>query len=430
MKRITALTLALSLLVSACAQVNDSGPVKVEVVYENGQYHLLRGGEPYIVKGAGVDNLDLESLVEHGGNSVRTWAIDHHAEPAQQLLDRAHKLGLTVSLGLEIARERHGFDYNDEEAVAKQLARTKEHVLRYKDHPALLTWFIGNELNFNFENPKVFDAINDIAKMIKEIDPYHPTTTPLAGFDKRALIELEKRTPDLDFISFQVYASVFAIPQYIEEVDFDKPFFVTEWGSVGHWEVAKTEWGAPIENTSTEKAQNYYKSYFDVLKPHADKAIGNYVFLWGQKQEKTPTWYGMFLGTGEETEAVDVMHYIWNGKWPENRVPAISPIELNQQTAFDSIKLNTGQTVSASVKVEDHEQDPIEYQWMVKKESTSQNVGGDKEYVPDIIPDLIRNQGSEIELTAPSQPGAYRLFVYALDGNNNAAHANVPFYVN
>lgn len=408
----------------------STGPIKVEVTFKDDKYLLLRAGEPYVVKGAGVDNLDLESLVAHGGNSVRTWAIDHHAEPAQQLLDRAHKLGLTVSLGLEIARERHGFDYDDKHAVAKQLARTKEHVLRYKDHPALLTWFIGNELNFNYENPKVFDAINDIAKMIKQIDPNHPTTTPLAGFDKRALKELEARTPDLDFVSFQVYASVFAIPQYIEETHFEKPFFVTEWGSVGHWEVAKTEWGAPIENTSTEKAQNYYKSYFDVLQPHADKAIGNYVFLWGQKQEKTPTWYGMFLSSGEETEAVDVMHYIWNGKWPDNRAPTISPIRLNNKTAFDNVKLDKGQTVSGSVQVIDLEQDPIEYQWVVKKESTSTNVGGDKEYVPEIIPELIEQEGHKIQLTAPSKSGSYRLFVYAMDGNNNAAHANIPFYVN
>lgn len=406
------------------------GPIKVEVAFQEGKYLLLRGGEPYVVKGAGVDNLDLQRLAAHGGNSIRTWSIDHHAEPAQQLLDRAHQLGLTVSLGLEIARERHGFDYNDKEAVAEQLAKTKQHVLRYKDHPALLTWFIGNELNFNYQNPKVFDAINDIAKMIKQLDPNHPTTTPLAGFDIRALNEMDSRTPDLDFVSFQVYASVFALPQYIEKNGFDKPYFVTEWGSVGHWEVAKTEWGAPIENTSTEKAENYYNSYFDVLQPQASKAIGNYVFLWGQKQEKTPTWYGMFLNSGEETEAVDVMHFIWNGEWPENRVPSINPIKLNNQSAFDNVKLNKAQTVNASVEVVDLDQDKIEYQWFIKEESTSKNVGGDKEYLPKTISGLIKQQDHQIELTAPSKSGAYRLFVYALDGNNNAAHANIPFYVN
>ena len=412
----------------ACAE--SSGPIKVEIVEKDGKYQLLRGGLPYTVNGAGIDGLDLESLARHGGNSMRTWSIDDHAEPAQQLLDRAHALGLTVSLGLEIARERHGFDYDDEEAVAKQLAKARAHVLRYKDHPALLTWFIGNELNFNYENPKVFDAINDIAKMINEVDPNHPTTTPLAGFDKRALSEMAKRTPDLDFVSFQVYASIFAIPQYLEDINFDKPFFITEWGSVGFWEVAKTSWGAPIENTSTEKAQNYYKSYFDVIKANADQVVGNYVFLWGQKQEKTPTWFGMFLSSGEETESIDVMHYIWNNKWPDNRVPVISPVTINGKTAFDDVKLEPSQQYNAEVDVKDFENDQLDYQWLIKKESTSDNVGGDKEYIPEIMSGLIKEHAPEIIFTTPKTPGAYRLFVYAFDGNNNAAHANIPFYVN
>ncbi len=41
-------------------------------------------------------------------------------------------------------------------------------VLKYKDHPALLTWIIGNEPDLNHTNPKVFDAINDISKMIHQ----------------------------------------------------------------------------------------------------------------------------------------------------------------------------------------------------------------------------------------------------------------------
>ena len=37
---------------------------------------------------------------------------------------------------------------------------------------------------------------------------------------------------------------------------------------------------------------------------------------------------------------------------------------------------------------------------------------------------------SSIVITAPEEEGAYRLFVYVYDGNNHAAHANIPFYVN
>jgi hypothetical protein len=417
----------------AIAEGNE-GPaqqaIKVEIVDDNGKYQLLRGGQPYVVKGAGIDHVDLQSLVEHGGNSVRTWAVDDAAEPAQQLLDRAQALGLTVSLCLEFARERHGFDYNDPAAVARQAAETRARVLKYKDHPALLTWIIGNELNFGFKNPRVYEAVNDIAKMIHEVDPNHPTTTTITSFDKKALAAIETYAPDLDFISFQLYGDLVNLPRYIEEANFEKPYFVTEWGAVGHWEVRKTRWGAPVEQTSSEKADNYAKSYRQVLLPFTEQALGNYVFLWGQKQEKTPTWYGMYLDSGEETEAIDVMHNIWTGKWPDNRTPRVSSLTLDNKTAFDNVSLSLGKPYVAKLKVMDWDNDPVSYKWEVRSESSEEKVGGDHEEVPHVIEGLIEDPTAPaITLKAPDVGGAYRLFVYVYDGQNHAAHANIPFFV-
>ena len=405
--------------------------IKVEIVGSDGKYQLLRGGKPYFVKGAGVDHVDLQSLVDHGGNSFRTWAVDDGAEPAKQLLDRAHALGLTVSLNLEFARERQGFDYNDPVAVAQQFEESKARVLAHKDHPALLTWIIGNELNFAFENPKVYDAVNDVSKMIHEVDPNHPTTTTISFFDKKALAAIKERAPDLDFISFQMYADLVNLPKYIDKADFDKPYFVTEWGAVGHWEVHKTRWGAPVETTSSEKAGNYAKSYLKVLQPFAHQAIGNYVFLWGQKQEKTPTWYGMYLDTGEETEAIDVMHFIWNNQWPANRTPRVSQIILNKKTAYDDVTLWHGKKYTANIVVQEPDNDPVTYKWEVRPESSAKEVGGDREVIPDVIEGLIVDPtAAQATVIAPEESGAYRLFVYVYDGKGHAAHANLPFYVN
>jgi len=65
-----------------------------------------------------------------------------------------------VMMGLEIKRERHGFDYNNADSVKAQLEYVRAEVLKYKDHPALLGWGIGNELNLGASNPKVWDAVN------------------------------------------------------------------------------------------------------------------------------------------------------------------------------------------------------------------------------------------------------------------------------
>jgi hypothetical protein len=434
-------TIALCVLLTttACAQDSDPGestatemrPVKVEIVEQDGKYRLLRGGKPYIVRGAGIDHADLEAFAAAGGNSLRTWAVDDGPEAPRQLLDRAHVLGLTVSLCLEFASERHGFDYNDEVAVAQQLEETRARVLAHKDHPALLTWFIGNELHYDYTNPRVYDAVNDVSKMIHELDPNHPTTTTLAHAGLDVIRDVQERASDLDFVSFQVYGGLFSLREDLEKAKFKGPYFVTEWGAVGHWEVRKTRWGAPIENTSSEKAANYAKGYQQQLEPYLDQGIGNYVFLWGQKQERTPTWYGMYLETGESTEAVDVMHHIWNnGQWPANRAPRVSPISLDGKVAFDNVTLGHGRTYNAGIAAQDPDNDSLSYKWEVRHESQAEEVGGDREAIPGLVEGLVANPTEqEITLTAPAESGAYRLFVYVYDGNNHAGHANIPFYV-
>ena len=123
------------------------GGSSVEIINENGHWRLLRNGEPYQVNGAGIDSADLESFAAHGGTSFRTWRTSN----ARQVLDEAQRLGLTVVMCLEIGRERHGFDYDDESAVAAQLEFARKEVLKYKDHPALLVW-IGDE------TPAVLDS--------------------------------------------------------------------------------------------------------------------------------------------------------------------------------------------------------------------------------------------------------------------------------
>jgi hypothetical protein len=405
--------------------------MKVEIVQTKcGGYQLIRCGEPYIIKGAGVDGASLEELASYGANSIRTWSINGGTVPLATLLDKAHALGMTVSVGLDFARERHGFDYDDQKAVALQFEKSRGEVLKYKDHPALLTWFIGNELNLDFTNPTVYDAVNNVAKMIKEIDPNHPVTTTLAGFDKKAMMEITKRTPALDFISFQLYADVVNLPQHVKGFGYTGPYMVTEWGAIGHWEVYKTKWGAPVETTSSEKASNYKKSYLKAIQPNSSQVIGNYVFFWGQKQERTSTWYGMFLKSGERTEAVDVMHYMWTGRWPKKRTPRISAINLDAQLAFDDVYLLANQIYSATLNVHDDKQKALTFLWEIRQESTATQIGGDLECEPPVVNGLIEDSSTQkITVIAPDKSGAYRLFAYVFDGKGNAAHANIPFFV-
>ena len=405
-------------------------PTIAEIKKEGDTFQLYVDGKPFYIKGAGLEFGDIPALAKHGGNSFRTWRTNNGQRSGREVLDEAYEHGLYVTMGLDVERERHGFDYNNKAAVAVQFEKLKAEVMELKDHPALIIWAIGNELNLRATNPKVWDAVNDLSKMIHEIDPNHLTTTTLAGISKELVDDIKQRAPDLDLLSIQMYADIVNLPKYIEETGWDGPYIVTEWGATGHWEVAATEWGAPIENNSTVKAEYYLERYKTAIEPYKDQCLGSYVFLWGQKQERTPTWYGIFMENGNETESVDVMHFLWNNEWPSNRSPRLVNFQLDGKTAMDNITLAPNKRYAAVVQIEDTDGDNIKYIWDVKPESTDLGDGGDFETTPESMKGLIEGEGDTIELVAPSTGGAYRLFIYADDGNGNTAHANIPFLVN
>jgi hypothetical protein len=138
----------------------------------------------------------------------------------------------------------------------------------------------------------------------------------------------------------------------------------------------------------------------------------------------------MFLPDGTETEAIDVMHYIWTGNWPDNRSPGIEQTLLDAKTAYQDVILQAGTRYEATVMATDPDGDALTYRWEIMRESEATQEGGDKEKLPETFPDLIDAAAKAgAVITAPAQAGPYRLFVYVYDGHGHAGHANIPFLV-
>lgn len=432
MRVLTLLCVLLLTPVAGPAVATDlaAGPSQVRVVETHGVWHLTVDGAPFRIRGAGGSGGDLEALAARGGNALRTWSTgpDHAAVDA--MLDRAQRNGLRVAMGLAVGKERHGFDYDDADAVAAQLARIRAEVAAHRDHPAVLMWLVGNELNLEARNPKVWDAVNAIAEAIREIDPHHPVMTPLAGFDAALIATLKARAPALDLIGVQLYGDIEGVQGRLRAAGWTGAYVVTEWGPTGHWESPETAWGAPIEDDASRKAQLLAERYVRDIDSDRAQGLGSFVFLWGQKQERTPTWYGLFLPGGESTPAVDAMQYAWTGTWPANRAPSITPLRIDGRLAGDSVTLAPGASHVASVEAEDIDGDLVEYRWVLREESRATTIGGDPETLPPAVP-LARAdvEAGRLHFDAPTAPGHYRLFVEAHDGQGHAAYANIPFQV-
>lgn len=389
-------------------------------------YYMQRNGEPFFVRGA-VGNRFMERLVKAGGNSIRAGVND---------LDRAHALGLTVLANLPFGKPRWGFDYRDRSAVLKQLDDLRGIVQQTKDHPALLMWAIGNELEIwltDEQREPLWRAVNEAAEMIHEVDGKHPVLTPIGCDYRHMLWDIDEFCPALDLIGINAYQDMLTLPEDLRQLHWKRPYVVTEFGPRGHWQVIKTPWGMPIEDSSTHKAQFYARAYTHAVQSQP-QCLGAYVFHWSYHHEKTHTWYGMFLEDGSPTEPVEVMQYLWTGRYPENRCPRIEGMWIEHgdeppQSAYAIVPV--GATVRATVQTSDPDGDALTIRWDLRPDvADNPNVGGDREEPVQPISGAIRESGENwATVQIPSEAGKYRLFVYVYDPTGNAATANMPLLV-
>jgi hypothetical protein len=417
----------------------SSRPARVEIRKENGNFRLYRDGRPTFIKGAvyigdGAGKFPLNEIASRGGNSIRISANLDSGETLRTL-DEAQRLGMTALVNLPMRMESvSNFNYSDPEAVNRQFEEMKKLVIKFKDHPAVLMWAIGNELSVDYKDRNVWNAVNDVAKMIHALDPNHPVLTVIGdgGLNGGDIQEIQRRAPDLDLLGINYYQGIEEVAAKIRAEHWEKPYVVTEWGPSGDWQVRQTLWGASIEETSTEKAQLQIDRYRNAILKDSERCLGSYVFIWHARHERTETWYGMFLESGERTERVNAMQYLWTGQWPAKRAPVIEELAIDGKLAATSVYLQPGSSHTATLHTHtrDPEGTPLVLRWEIMPEVMRAGYAGIGEKRSQPISGLIQKADErEIVFTAPKLEGAYRVFVFVLDSQGNAATANIPFFV-
>lgn len=415
---IACLCLWVSALASGDTAERKAVPVELRAT-ESG-WQLFRGGEPYLIKGVG-GNTRLEEAAAAGANSIRLWGTDD----AGRFLDEAHALGLTVSVGVWLGHERHGFDYTDRAQLDAQLEIVRNAVIAHRDHPAVLIWVLGNEMEGFAEgdNPLVWAHVNEAAALVKSLDPHHPTMTVTAEIGGERVRYVHEECDAIDIHGINSYGGAASLPERLRKAGATKPYVLTEFGGPGSWESPQTSWGAPLELNSSEKAAYYERAYNSAVVENAREALGSYVFLWGAKMEGSPTWFGMFLPTGERLATVDTMQRLWSGKAVDSPAPEIEPILLNTDTQLDP-----GDQLVASVVARGAS--PLEVEWTLLPESSEYTTGGDFRQTPAAMEGaVISASDAKATVEMPEYPGPYRLYATVRDEQGAAATANTPILV-
>jgi exo-beta-1,3-glucanase (GH17 family) len=383
-------------------------------------------GELFYIRGVdGIDELAL--MAEAGANAVRTYSIDALQNGA--LLDEAQRLGIKVVVGLWMDHESTSFTYaGNPSAVQQQYLELIAEVEKYKTHPAVMGWAVGNEVDISTSaNPlAIYAAINAIAKYIHESDPYHPTMAVLAGSSTTKIANIMRYSPHIDIIGINTYKNINNVAANI--ASWKGPYSITEFALNQPSETTlKTSWGAIIEPATTDKADAYYTRYQDYILGKSDQGcIGSFVFKDTGGFRVTHTWYGLVYD-GMRTP----QFYAMKSAWMEiDRIASVSitNVTINGLGVLNNVNVTAGSAVTVQVSVDNPKGELLTFVYEVRKEvSISSNS------VPAVRSDFVfdvQADPTSAYLTIPGESGGFRLYVYVFTPSGDVSTYNFPFYIN
>jgi len=419
-------------LLSACApSAGENVPaIGAYIQQQGGKYELYVDGEPTYIKGVGGANR-LDLAANHGANAFRTWggSVESIRRDVEQA--RANKMLILQGIGLT----KDSAQYFDEAYKEKVRAEVRLLAETFKDEPQILAWGIGNEIDLGNANiGAAWAFVDELAQLIKSLDKRHLVGSVISHHAS-ALDSVARFAPSLDFLGINSYGGIGQVEEILRKSTYQGAYMVTEWGPSGFWEVQSTDWKAPIEQTSEEKRVVYEERYRNYILGSA-RCLGSFVFLWGQKEERTPTWFCMFVEGGvaglplqaEKTPMVEAMQRVWTGVEPVQTAPVLRSFTINTKHAVESVHLKVGETFQAEVNAVDKEGDRLSYVFEVLREATVLGFGGSPEPRPERLGEVVTSQTPVFSGSA-AEGGNFRLYVYVLDGTGFVATANIPFQV-
>lgn len=414
-------------LMSAVACAPEHGVV---IKKKGNGFELRIDGEPTFIKGVGGTNrLDVASAAS--ANACRTWG--GNVESVKRTSALAAENGMRVMQGISLPKDEA--KYLDEEWKAQTLASCRELATTFKDDPNIFCWGIGNEVQLSGANGStVWSFIEELAVAIKTIAPRQLVSTVISH-DKSALDSIARYAPSLDIIGINSYGSILEVKDMVASSDYKGPYMITEWGPTGWWETDKTTWEASIEQTSEEKRQVYESRYNGAVLGD-ERCLGSFVFLWGQKEERTPTWFSMFVESkvdglplnGEKTPMVEAMQRVWSGQEPDQTAPVVTGIKVEGMKPVQSPTVESGKTFKVEVAASDREGDKMTYIWEVLHEATVLGFGGSYEPRPERYGEVFTTSEPMAEIKI-DKAGNYRVYVYVADGTGYVSTVNSPVQV-
>ena len=202
------------------------------------------------------------------------------------------------------AKWSEGTDYANPVHQQNMLKYVRQMVEEFKDEPYILMWVLGNENNYGVasnadKNPEAYyKFVNEVARMIKSIDPNHPVA--ICNGDTLFLEKFGKLAPDVDAYGANVYRGNYGFGSFWDEVKelADKPAFISEYGAPSYG-------GSSMTYEQAQQAQSdYHKgNWLDILYNSAGYEDGSGNSVGGMAFEWLDEWWKDYSPSIHDTKA-------------------------------------------------------------------------------------------------------------------------------
>ncbi len=392
---------------------------------------LFVDDKPFEVKGAtfgymeDVANYDsyFKDLQFLGVNTIRLWATN---DDTIKLLNAAQKHNIKVLIGIWMRHGRPGmedddsFNYlEDTKGMEDMYNGAIETVKKYKNHPAVLAWAVGNEVYLNMATDPEKEAysllLERICSKIKSLDTNHPIASVEAwtfGLDW-----WEKHVPSIDIYGLNSYGPGAGIlASELEKRGIDKPYMITEFGVTGEWDIKQEKNGITVEPTDSQKYDAIAKGYHDWIK-NKPACLGVYVFHYADGKTFASPWL-LTHHNGSFRPQYWAIREAFTGNKPLNNIPIIENFELPDSS------FKNGTWIPVSLATSDIENEALEISFHYNQRT------GSRKRRDQINPLNIRgNVKDGFEIQLPNEDGAIKVYVNVKDSYNNVGIASTSIVV-
>ncbi len=354
---------------------------------------------------------DFALIKQMGANVIRRYSTNIYDD---NVLNIADEQKLKVLFGFWFESDK---DYLTD--IKKRNSYEEEvlsSVTKYKGHPAVLGWALGNEtwglLKHHFGEPYLTLVrkeyalfIEQLAQKIHKLDPSHPVFT-VAENSKHLPGEINSYfdlTPSVDVVGVNSYyeEQIRILPNIQFMFDTTRPYLVSEYGPHGYWDGFFSKYDADgriVENSGTEKAALYSRRWDDYIKGKKGMNIGGIAYTWQDRREGTATWFGLTDYKGRLKPAYYALKEKWTGQsenFPIKNVYIYAPTE----------KIKPGQKATFYAITENLNADELKYEWSLSGEDILEHkISMDTE-----------DGGKRMTFTIPPNLTGLRLYLYVTD---------------